>query len=409
MKISIMTSIRFCLKSFLLYAFSFLILIFALINTAKADVPQPFQFAVVGDTDYGFPFDKGLLSQLIPNLLNADSNIKFVVHVGDESLDFKGCSDANLQHYMGDNFNTSIHPWIYVPGDNEWTDCIQHAGITPGAVARDPLESLAYIRDHFYPNRASKSQGKGIDRSQGVSLGINVMNLTRQSKMGDDPSTPFEESKFVENQRWEMNGVMFVTLHMVGSRDNCVLQAPPATLPNYTPAQIGNLSNVPQSWSLEKQEREAANIAWLKDSFAKAKEDNMLGMIILSQANIRFDFDNNDGTCATGLNAANLATCQAFVNYRLALRNEVLNWSKPVMFIHGDNHQFVIQKPWTDLPNFTRVMTFGPPDTGWLRVSVDASNPDLFSVTCGGIVTVDANNNYIGSTCRPAILLTPGQ
>ena len=38
---------------------------------------------------------------------------------------------------------------IYVPGDNEWTDC--HRANNGGY---DPLERLAFLRAMFYPGRS---------------------------------------------------------------------------------------------------------------------------------------------------------------------------------------------------------------------------------------------------------------
>jgi hypothetical protein len=52
--------------------------------------------------------------------------------------------------------------------------------------------------------------------------------------------------------------------------------------------------------------------------------------------------------------------------------------------VHGDTHLFRIDKPLYSaktgrlFENFTRVETFGWPDTHWERVIVDASHPALF-------------------------------
>ena len=51
----------------------------------------------------------------------------------------------------------------------------------------------------------------------------------------------------------------------------------------------------------------------------------------------------------------------------------------PVLLIHGDSHEYLVDHPLPDptsgapLPNFTRLETFGSPDIGWVRVVVDTA------------------------------------
>jgi len=62
---------------------------------------------------------------------------------------------------------------------------------------------------------------------------------------------------------------------------------------------------------------------------------------------------------------------------------EVQAWGKPVVYVHGDTHTFTVDHPamlGTDLPNFTRVEVYGPSDEHWVRVDVDPSLPELFSI-----------------------------
>jgi hypothetical protein len=50
-------------------------------------------------------------------------------------------------------FQTSKHPFVVTPGDNEWTDCHKRK-VNPF----DPLERLAKVRDVFFPNDQSLDQ-----------------------------------------------------------------------------------------------------------------------------------------------------------------------------------------------------------------------------------------------------------
>jgi len=60
------------------------------------------------------------------------------------------------------------------------------------------------------------------------------------------------------------------------------------------------------------------------------------------------------------------------------------SYDKPVAYLHGDTHIFRIDKPLYSLKtkrvfeNFTRVETFGWPDSHWVRVTVDPADPQLF-------------------------------
>lgn len=134
----------------------------------------------------------------------------------------------------------------------------------------------------------------------------------------------------------------------------------------------------------------AANIAWMKQAFAEAKASNSLGLVVLTQANP--DFENFWPAAAKtryfipfiprGQTLPNPVT--AFGDYIETLAAELESFEKPVAFFHGDTHLFRIDKPLYSkktgrlFENFTRVETFGWPDTHWVRTSIDPSDPQLF-------------------------------
>jgi hypothetical protein len=220
------------------------------------------------------------------------------------------------------------HPLVYIFGDNEWTDCHR-----PAAGGYDPLERLAKLREIF-------TQG---DRS----LGQRTIELNRQS----DKS---QYSKFRENVYWTEGDVLFTGIHVVGSNNN-----------------LGrNTAN-----DAEYVERNAANIVWLKEAFARAKAKRSLGLVIVIHGNPD-DFNIPANAQQNGF--------REFVN---VLKSELKNYSKPVMLVHGDSHYFRIDKPLnideapgTVITNFTRVETFGSPNVHWLRVTVNPRNPNLFEI-----------------------------
>jgi hypothetical protein len=74
----------------------------------------------------------------------------------------------------------------------------------------------------------------------------------------------------------------------------------------------------------------------------------------------------------------------AFEDYIKALAEELEDFDKPVALLHGDTHLHRIDKPLYSgktgrmFENFTRVETFGWPDTHWVRITVDPADPQLF-------------------------------
>jgi hypothetical protein len=76
-----------------------------------------------------------------------------------------------------------------------------------------------------------------------------------------------------------------------------------------------------------------------------------------------------------------------FDDFLNALRAEMEVYDRPTAFLHGDTHLFRRDKPLfsskTRRPfeNFTRVETFGWPDSHWIRVTVDPEDLQLFTYT----------------------------
>ena len=311
---------------------------------------RAFDFAVIGDMPYTKVQEREY--QHVLSALNG-AQLAFVVHVGDFQFDARPynqnpasasmpCVAENCKAIF-DSFQTIRHAFILTPGDNDWTDCWPLK-----AKQVDPIELLAGIRTRFFP--------------EGRSLGQRPIAVKNQSS---DP----QFSKFRENLRWTMSGVTFVTLHIVGSNDN--------------------RGRTPEM-DAEHAERKAANLAWMKQAFAEAAASNSRGLVIMTQANPGFEnfwppasktryfipFIPRGGQLPAG--------SAAFKDYVDALGEELERYDKPVVYLHGDTHLFRIDKPLYSaktkrlFENFTRVETFGWPDTHWVRVTVDPADPQLF-------------------------------
>ena len=314
---------------------------------------QGFQFGVIGDTPYP---DRRIKEAVRAIKAMNREDLAFVVHVGDyqgasrrskpSSYKFMPCSDRHMAGVL-DLFRLSAHPFILTPGDNDWTDCpkIKSENF-------DPLERLAKVRSMFFP--------------KGKSLGRRTMAVKSQSL---EPAY----SKFVENLIWNIGGVVFVTLHIVGSNDN------------FTSGEQPKLD-------AEHKERIAANLAWMKKAFAAARSGAARGLVIIAHANPRFENHWRRRSLRrytrgiAGLEVKRERQPSVYDTYSNALRKEMRTYAKPVLYIHGSTHTFRVNKPLFGkkarraYTNFTRLETFGSPDTHWVRVTVDPGYSGLFSI-----------------------------
>ena len=325
-------------------------------------VGKAFEFGVIGCQQYNAKSEAKFLN-LMSDLNQSD--LAFVVHVGDFRARRAGpCSDELFERRK-EEFHASKHPFIYTPGDNEWTDCHKER-----AGEYDPVERLAKLRKGFF-------QGD-------TSLGQSTLQLTRQS---NDP----RYAKFRENVRWTHGDVVFVTLHIVGSNNN--------------------LGRTPEM-DAEYSERNAANLAWMKQAFDLAKRDGSKAIVIFIQANPGFESVFPRSRMHLSLRAFGLKrsdrrkvvrTLQeerpemikqsGFSDFLKALKTETVAFGKPVVLMHADAHYFRIDKPMFEkdpsekgrrrrgrmIENFTRVETYGNPETHWVRVIVDSKDRNVFT------------------------------
>jgi len=285
---------------------------------------EPLAFGLFGDTPYT-RWEREHLPDLIAEMDREP--LAFVIHVGDIKGGGTHCSDEVLQDILG-VFRDSAHPLVYLPGDNEWTDC--HRKSNGGY---DPLERLGKLRDWFFAGD--------------LALGRRPLRVERQSS---DPAF----ARYRENLRWEAAGVLFVGLNVPGSDNNF-----------HGTRRSGGPS-------AEFIERGAANRAWLAQAFALARTKKLAGILIAMQGN-------------PGFQAANAGhPGPGYRELLIQLREESLAFPGQVVLVHGDTHWHRIDQPLENpetgatVKNFTRVETMGSPFFGWVRGSVDAKDPRVF-------------------------------
>ena len=298
------------------------------LGVAGAAQSTPFGFVALGDMPYApalisYPSYERLISRI-----NAQTPV-FSVHVGDFKSGNTLCSDEAFLEQLG-FFGRFEGALVYTPGDNDWTDCHR---VLAGRF--DPRERLTRLRGLFFPGPRS--------------LGQTPIALERQA----DQVPQF--SKFVENARFSHQNVLFLTVHIVGSNNG---------LDEGGPAALAEFSG-----------RDEAAVDWLKDGFAKADQERAKAMVIFFHADpvnrkkAPFDPEFKSGYARViGRTLVPLA----------AGRN------RPVLVVHGDSHEFKVDRPFQNaanqqLANLTRLVVPGGFDIRAVEVRVDPESAAVFS------------------------------
>lgn len=288
--------------------------------SGSAGAAERIEFVAIGDMPYGTrekvqaPYEH-LIGQI--NALQP----AFTVHVGDLKASATTCSDEEFA-FQRANFERFASALVYTPGDNDWTDCHR-----PGAGRFDPVERLAKLREVFFPAPRT--------------LGQRPFDVERQSA-----ATP-------ENVRFERADVLFVTLHVVGSNNN---------------ARSGNARAM-----AEFQARDAANVAWIRAAFERARAMSAQALVFMLQADpfqapLPWNSDAPSGF-AVSIDRTLLPLAEA--------------WGRPVLFVHGDSHVFTVDRPFRNaqgepVRNVVRLQVYGAPDMHAVHVTIEPSAPSPF-------------------------------
>jgi len=175
----------------------------------------------MGDAPYS-ESEAGRLERLIDDL-NRDE-LAFVIHVGDITSGRGPCTDDWFQERKR-QFARIRHPFVLLPGDNDWTDCHRSG--------QSPVERLAYWRKLFCEGKFPR----GMARQRG---------------------------EYCEHVRWEAGGVLFVALNVQGSNNNLGRNA---------------------AMDAEHLARMKAVLAWIDDSERVFRSRKLSRLVLLMQAN----------------------------------------------------------------------------------------------------------------------------
>lgn len=244
------------------------------------------------------------------------------IHIGDTKGGGAPCTDAVLErqrNYLADLAGAVV----FTPGDNEWTDChVESAG------GFNPRERLAFVRELFYVG--------------GQSLGRAPIAVEQQSALNPKYAT------FVENARWQLNGVRFVTAHVVGSNNGLDPEDPEAVT--------------------EYNARNAASLAWIREGFELARREGAYAVVLAIHADLFKHFGVGGGLRDT----------------RLAILEGVEVFAGPVLLIHGDGHEYTVDTPFVTsegrlLHRVVRIEVPGGADNRAVRIRIDPQAERIFA------------------------------
>ncbi len=324
------------------------------------DGMKPVTLAVFGD----WPYSQSLLdnAHLLVNSVDADRNVSLVIHVGDIHSGSMPCTSAGILPPIATSspaWNQAIYyrfqqfedPVVYLPGDNEWSDCHKSKQFSSGA----PLKELASVRELFFAK-------------PGVTLGRHERQVVTQAQ-AFDPAHP-SDSQFVENVMWQESQVIFATFNMPGGSNND------------TAPWSGTFAD-PAAQAQEVADRSGADLRWLQATFNRARDEHARAVVIVLQA----DMWDPEALAAGG---AGLDKYTPFVS---ALADLTLKFHRPVLLLNGDTHLYLQDRPLADptsatgiihhtpaVPNLMRVVVQGSTNAPaeWLRLTIDPREAQPF-------------------------------
>src|SRR5215471_5361051 len=283
--------------------------------------------AVYGDAPYGTtPTDDAefLATPAFIDSINADSQVRFVAHVGDIHSGKQFCTQA-YDESIANLWQAYEKPLVYTPGDNEWTDC--HKAGEGGGTYDPTTGQIKFVLDPSTGQPADYAGGNPVANlalirsiffsSPGHTLGSGTLNVLSQAQVRDRAHP--EDAQFVENVLWQQRGFVFVSVNIPGGSNN---DADPWYGAPITAAQRN-----------EAAQRTAADVRWLDSAFGLASENDAAGVVVITQADM-WDLD--------GKTPAHLTNYEPIVS---SLAGHTGAFGKPVLLFTGDSHTYRSDNP----------------------------------------------------------------
>lgn len=289
-----------------------LLVALSLVATAAA-AAENLRFVAIGDLPY-YDKDKdlpekqrywqhGLFTAVIAPAIRL-AGVHFVIHYGD----FQGGSEDCVDD-LDDKRRTimALHdgPVFYTPGDNDWTDCDRMHLKNPVSA----LDRLVALRDVYF-----------------------------RSPLPLPPSWAYAaQQTYAENARWQRDGVLFATLHAVGSnsgREDIRIDARANAL-------------------AEIEARNRANLVWLDALFAEA------GRTAARAAVVAIHSDITDVPQHAPCSDREAEQCDGYRGFREALTAHAAAFGKPVLLLHGSTGAYCWEAAYGGVANLWRLNAAG--------------------------------------------------
>jgi len=279
-------------------------------------------FGIVGDMPYSdkevdlLTLPDGKIAQAIRAL-----NPPVLIHYGDFNKGSNSCTDDSfieLKQQIADLLPSRV---IYTPGDNDWTDCDR----TKMSVRFDELERLEFVKNLFYSDTEMYQDVVDVKRQEG----------------------------YVENATWEIDGLVFGTLHIVGT--------------NNGRAEI-LLGDVNKALD-EADSRDEHNKKWLDELMEKAKDKK--GLVVAFQADI---YHPEEGVADRVCDKINRQDCDGMKRIRDQIETKAKTFNKPFLIVHGDTNAFCLNQPVKEAHHFWHLN--GPGDYTLLDAAKVVFDPE---------------------------------
>jgi hypothetical protein len=322
---------------------------------AEAAPSSSISFAIVTGLPSRFPTEASTRALL--DAIAQPRRASFIVFDGALRRASESCSDDvfNARRTLLD---MSTLPVIVIPGDLDWVRCASKQ-----AGGYDPVERLDLVRQIFYD---------GAD-----SLGIQPMRVVRESEVG-------RFRPFRENMRWEIGGVLFVTLNVPGSNNHYL--------------DAGGRNG-------EFEDRTIANAFWLDHAAEYAKRRKLKSIVVLIEGDPDFTrYERRERFAWLGFGRRQPR--DGYLEFKRALVELARSFSGPVLLIHGNTAEpaggtpgrtkgmlksaeparFRIDRPLRDdkgalVANFTRLQIMGnAPLPEWIEVHAEPTRWPVFRI-----------------------------
>ncbi|MBS1677436.1 MAG: metallophosphoesterase [Actinobacteria bacterium] len=311
------------------------------------DAAKPATYAIIGDTPYGAPQIANFPNDIAE--INADPSVSLVMHLGDIKNGSTVCSTSYFEAIRAD-FNQFEDPFVYTPGDNEWTDC--HRANNGAYWPAGPV-----LNGDTRPARLAEIQRIFFD-NPGWTLGRNARQVET------------EGGNYVENVSWNQSRTQFGAVNVPGSNNDWM----PWFGQPRTSSQIA-----------EVEGRTAADVEWIDHIFDRARANNAKAVVIGIQADMWDPEIVGDPE-----------SYDHFTPIVRELAAQTTSFGGPVLLLNGDSHKFTDDRPLADpsrpqnrsiygiedeVPNLRRITVNGSttPCHEYLRLTVSPSANHPFS------------------------------